>query len=314
MLAQMPNLPSFPLEWVREDNRVVQENGGVLPVPPGIYYITIEHAPTAAQEEGSFMVDALVSVNDGPVLRFVSGVEKRAHLEHLPLPGSLRLWLNGRTLLIEGEDYTRLGQDITFTGVFYPSNTVTADYHYEAPSFGPFPFTWNHTNRDALPGVVLAFGKRAMTGDQVLVVVTRDREDAAEIYGGKFELGFDLDVIARDPIQMEEVADLAVMYLWAIKKGLLEDEGIEILDISSGSEGEEAYDETGKEIYYTASLSVSMRSDWEVHVPLPLTMARVIPGSGTPGDPGVEAPPASSIFFSTAPIIAGRGSNYERIG
>ncbi len=41
----------------------------------------------------------------------------------------------------------------------------------------------------------------------------------------------------------EEIADLTTMYLISDKKALLEFEGIEILDVSMGSEGEEVADE-----------------------------------------------------------------------
>ncbi len=169
-----------------------------------------------------------------------------------------------------------------------------------------------------IPGVVLAFGKRAEAGQKVAVVIYGDRVDAAKAFGGKFEVSFDLDVIARDSIQMEEIADLVFMYLWAQKKGALEFEGIEILDVSIGGEAEEIADESGDNYFYQASASVSMRADWELHVPMPLTISKVTPvtraGDTDPRAPsGIQAV-ANEIFFTSEAIFAGRNDDYERIG
>ena len=69
-----------------------------------------------------------------------------------------------------------------------------------------------------MPGVVLAFGKRAQKGDKVAVVVYPDRVEAAIAHGGRFETSFDLDVISRDTNQMEEIADLTWLDLWGQKR------------------------------------------------------------------------------------------------
>lgn len=115
------------------------------------------------------------------------------------------------------------------------------------------------------------------------------------------------------------------MSLWGEKKALLEDEGITIQDLSIGGEAEETYDETGDTYYYMASLSVQFQADWEIHVPLVTTIARVTPvpkdveATVTPdrrvGQPdAIQFGVADGLYFATHPVIVGRGPNYERIG
>lgn len=310
----------YPLEWVREDLVAVRKNGDRMPSPPGVYYIEILTAPTLPGEMGTFAMDPLYTVTDEPVLYFVSGVERQAQLQNIPVRQTIRLWENRNYLLIEGTDYT-VDYDtgtITLIASFGKGSTLSADYRYAGTSIGPVPFAWNSADMTTIPGVVLAFGKRAEAGQKVAVVIYGDRVDAAKAFGGKFEVSFDLDVIARDSIQVEEIVDLAVMYMWAQKKSSLEFEGIEIMDVSIGGEAEEVADETGENFFYQASLSLQLRADWEMHVPLPLTISKVTPvtraGETDPRVPsGIQAV-ANDIFFSSQAIFVGRNDSYERIG
>jgi hypothetical protein len=249
-------------------------------------------------------------VTDEAVLQFVSGVEREAQLQRLPVKGTVRLWVDHHTLLTEGVDYQVNYNDgaITLLRSFFPNVVLNADYRYTAPSVGPVAFQWNQADFKALPGVVLAFGKRARKGDKVAIVIYPDRVDAANAYGGKFELSFELEVISQDPIQMEEITDFAIMSLWGVKKPLLEFEGIELTDISMGGESEEQYDETADLMFYNSSITVALRVDWEIHIPLPLTISRIQQTIPRP-----EQMQAANMFFATAPHIAGRNSNFEKI-
>lgn len=328
MLAYLGE-PVYPLEWIREDLRSVQANNGVFPSLPGIYYLEVLTVPTNPQESGTFVIDPLLTVTDEAVLRFQSGIEREAQLQQVPVQGTLRLWVDRRFLLREGIDYrvsydlAENGGAIQFLARFNPNSIVTADYRYVIPSVGPVPFQWNTANVNTIPGVVLAFGKRARVGDKVAIVVYPDAVDAASAFGGKFEVSFDMDVIvARDATQMEEIADLVVMYLWGQKKSALELEGIEIVDISIGGETEETYDETADLWYYGASVSIQLRADWEIHVPLPLTISRVTPTTqeADATTPPTKSPPSTivgegpnSLYFATVPILKGRNNSFERI-
>lgn len=303
--------PQFPLEWVREDLALIRDQGG-MPTPAGVYYLEILKAPTMPGETGCFAIDPLLTVTDQPVLKFITGIEHEGQLDAIPVQGTLRLYENGRFLLMEGTDYVvdyETGK-ITFSKTFSPLSKVTADFRYASPSIGPVDFTWNSSNSTVLPGVVLAFGKRAETGQKIAVVVYQDRVQAAEAFGGKFEVSFDLDVLATDTTQLEEITDLSVMYLWGQKKSVLELEGIEVVDISIGGETEEAIDETGGNFLYSASLSVQLRADWEIHVPMPLTISKVTPMSE---DSKIANSVLGQMFYGSYPIIAGRNADYERI-
>lgn len=324
MLANVGQ-PVYPLEWVREDMGCLQANNGTMPTPPGIYYVEILKAPENAQDDGLFMVDPLLTVTDEPVLRFVSGIEAEAQLQRLPVDGTLRLWENRRFLLVEGTHY-RVDYETGSIELLIRSPagaTLTADYRYSVPSVGPIKYQWNQSDFSTLPGVILAFGKRSKIGDKVAVVVYQDRVETAMAYGGRFDVSFDLDVISRDPFQMEEIADLVVMYLWAQKRSILSSEGIEITDISIGGESEEVADETGDDYFYNASLSIQLQADWEVHIPLPLTVSRVTATTsqmdaasspmGTEQASTIIGDIQNRLMFSTTPILTGRNNNFERI-
>jgi hypothetical protein len=323
MLAYV-NQPAYPIEWVREDTPTIQANNNVFPLAPGIYYIDVLSVPTPDQQPGQFMIDPLIRVTDEPVLQFQSGIEREAQLQVPPLQNTLRLWENRRYLLKEGTDYTidyKTGA-ITLKGRYNRSAILTADYFYPVDSMGPFNFYWNTSDATSLPGVVMAFGKRARVGDKVAVVIYPDRVDTAQAFGGKLELTFDVDVIAQDPAQMEEIADHAMISLWSEKKPALETEGIEVLDVSISGEAEEMQDETAQIFFYTASMSVQLRSDWEVHIPLPLTLTLVsdapadIPtddNRGTTAKSGLKVV-SNGLVYATVPImIPGRNADFERI-
>lgn len=323
MLAYVGD-PANPIEWVREDVAAVEANSGIMPTPPGIYYIEIRSVPENTQTEGSFIIDPLLTVNDEPVLKFLTGIEHEAQLQQLPVQGTLRLWENRRFMLQEGTHYHVNYQTgaIELLGRYQSGSILTADYRYSIPSVGPIPFQWNRGDFSTLPGVVMAFGKRSRVGDKVAIVVYQDRVEAAQAFGGRFDASFDLDVIARDPTQMEEIADLVVMYLWAQKRSLLSAEGVELSDISMGGESEEPFDETGDEFYYVAPLSLQVQADWEMHIPLPLTVSRVTASTSEADNSLVPDSARSSmiigdvqnrLFFATLPVLKGRNNNFERI-
>jgi hypothetical protein len=307
--------PSYILEWVKEDLNTVRANGGSMPIPAGVYYIECLDAPTSQNEVGHFVIDPLLTVTDFPLLQVVSGVESHALIQPPPIQGTLRIWINRKLPFYEGRDYTidYSTGEVTILTNLMPGQILTADYRYPTESIGPIEWKWNTADWKTLPGVILAFGKRGRKGDKIAVVVYDDRVDTAIAYGGKFEVSFDLDVIAQDPMQMEEMADYAHMALWSEKRSNLSFEGIEITEVSMGGEAEEAYDEVADTFYYTASMSVQVQSDWEVHVPLPFTVSQASAATQADGTSGLKIVSATDLFFSTVPIIVGRNSNYERI-
>jgi len=316
--------PAYPIEWVREDQAVLANNQGQLPIHPGVYYIEILKVPQNASDAGFYTIDPLLTVPQEPLLHFRSGIETEGQLQNIPAPGTVRLYENGKWQLTEGKDYKVNYQNgqINFTTTFNPGAYVYAEYRYAVPSIENVPFFWNVADFKTLPGVIMAFGKRARVGDKVAVVVYPDRVDVAKAYGGKWEVSFELDCVAQDPMAMEEISDFAMMTLWADKKPLLENEGIEIIDLSMSGESEEPMDETGDIYMYTASLSLQLRADWEVHVPLPFTISRVqqLNPTGQPANPtdqssaaGLIGGVASPLIYPTLPLFNGRNNDFERI-
>lgn len=310
------NEPAYLLEWVREDLNVVREGGDSMPIPAGVYYIECLSAPTSPGEVGEYIIDPLLTVTDEPLLQVQEGPAILATLQNQPAQGTLRVWTNRNFLMVEGKDYVvdYEAQEIRFLTGFFPGSLITADYRYAAPSIGPIQWSWNTADWKTLPGVCLAFGKRGKAGDKQAVVVYSDRVETAQAYGGRFDASFDLDVISRDPIQMEEIADLVFMYLWGEKRSALSFEGIELTDTSMGGEAEETYDEAAELFYYNYSMNVAIQSDWEMHIPLPYTVSRASAYNKSDGSPSIQALSQSSLFFQTTPTIPGRNADYERIG
>lgn len=324
MLAYVEK-PAYLLEWAKEDSATLRANGDMMETPPGVYIIECLSAPTTPGETGEFSIQPLITVTNETLLVVKSTVESEAQLLQVPMQGTLRLYENQRYMLVEGRDYTVNYQTglVTLLYKLQRNSTITADYRYSMPPIGPFLWRWNTADYTTLRGVVLAFGKRGAPGDKVAVVVYEDRVDTANAFGGKFEASFDLDVIATDSIQMEEIADFSVMYLWGQKRATLSAEGLEIIDVTMGGEAEDVYDETGDLHYYQASLSVTVQGDWEIHVPLPFTMSRVTATTPAqeaqvgadrtgPATGGLQAV-AQGLLFFTVPIIVGRNNSFERI-
>ena len=318
--------PTYLLEWAKEDANVIRNNGGVPPTPPGVYYVECLTAPTSVGEKGTFVIDPLLTVTNEVLLKAVTGIESGAQLRNVPLSGTVRLWENQRNVLLEGRDYTIDSKGyVSIVGRLIPGSVITADYRYPVASIGPIEWSWNTADFKTLPGVVLAFGKRGSPGDKLAVVVYDDRVDSAEAYGGKFEISFNFDVIAQDPIQMEEMADYLTLSLWGEKRSRLSTEGLEMIDISMGGEEEESYDENADIYFFTASMSAQFQADWEMHKPLPFTLSRgttvtVLAEKGMSPDrtgttpSGIKAYSNSGLQSLASPIFVGRNVDYERIG
>jgi hypothetical protein len=285
-LAKVYGKPGLAVEWVREDSLAIQKNGGVFPSPRGIYFIEvrseevlIENCPTPMNaQQFVFYVDPLLDVIDETPTRLSPLVYQV--LNGSFYDGSLRVFeMPGNIPLAEGQGYTAnpaTGQ-ITLINPVPTKGFLSVDYRYAGQSVGPFPIPVNGSNNTAIPGVVLAFGRQIEDQDIMSVVISSQREAAAREYGGRWEMNFDFDIIARDPTAQQEITDKTVMFFHAVARNQLSDEGIEITAVSLGGEAEEPYDETGDDYYYTASVSLTILTDWCLHVPLDHAFTRIIP-------------------------------------
>jgi hypothetical protein len=265
-LVKVQNYPGVAVEWVREDARAIQNNGGMFPSPPGVYYIELT-------EDHEFYIDPLLNVAHEQVTMVDLF---NAQLQHAPLAGSVRLYeMPAGYMLYEGTNYT-LTRDSTGkpTGEIVLKEAVpngkwlVADYKYPIASRGPYTITPMQANNYAIPGCVLAFGRRLGKGDRLAVVVTDIREPAALEYGGRWDMSLDFDVIARDVYAQQEISDQTIIYINGVLRSYLSTEGIEIMDISLGGESEEVYDEAADDYFYNASFSVSVQTEWSIHVPI----------------------------------------------
>ena len=274
------------IEWIRENGAAVQANGGAFPSAPGVYYIEVRAEVISVrgvpEEKLVFYVDPLLEVIDERAVMLDPRLyEVAAGSFH---PGSLRVYeMPGNILYYEDVNYTAdptTGQ-ITLSSPLSSGTYLSVDYRYAGTSTGPFPVPQNGSDVSAIPGVVLAFGRRAYDGDIMAVVIGDRREPVAKEYGGRWEMSLDMDIMARDLYAQGEITDRTLMYLYTEARERLSTEGIEITQASMGGEAEEVYDENGDDYFYTASLSMTVMTDWAIHVPLGISLTRVIPNTVT---------------------------------
>lgn len=280
-LAPVEALPGTTVEWVRENFNVLEQHcseRSVFPSPPGVYFLSVVDIPDQPNSvPGHFTMDPVLTVVQEPLIAFLSSADPDAQLSHDNVyPGSLRLWLDNRRVLVPDVDYSvdYPSGHISFLKATPSGMSVFADYRYRIGLLGPFDFFRDTPNVTALPGAVIAFGDRAQNCDKVAIVVTDTRTDVAEVFGGKFEVKFELIVFTRDSEDRERMTDYVILKFIELTKDLGYD-GLELLDISPGGENEEVYNETTDEYYYESSVSLSMRVDWEIQVPIPAVVSRI---------------------------------------
>lgn len=283
-LAKVYGKNGTSIEWVKEDSVAIQNNGGNFPSLPGIYYIEVLEEEVVWRGETRnklvFYVDPLLdSIDERPIQLTPTEYEVGAGSFH---KGSLRVFeMPGNIPLYEDVNYVSdptTGRIELFATL--PRNTyLSIDYRYAAESSGPYPLEENGANNKAIPGVVLAFGRRAYAGDIMAVVVSSKREDAAREYGGKWEMSLDFDIMARDVYASAEISDRTTMFLYTVLRDRLGGEGVVITNVSHGGEAEETYDENGDDYFYTASISVDVMTDWFMQLPLPRYLSRVLPNT-----------------------------------
>ena len=303
------------IEWIREDAVAIQQNHGKFPSKAGVYYIEV----TSYDENtglGEFYVDSLLDVR-GEQVTMVDNQE--GTLQRKPLDGTLSMYRLPSNLPVQHYQYNETDNSIRLVKPLAEGHTIVADYRYPAPSIGPIPFKSMRANNTAIPGVVLGFGREVEAGDRLAVVVSNRREPAYQEFGGRWSLGIDIDVISRDIYSQREIIDRTVTYVFGTLRPRLSTEGIEILDINLGGEMEEVYDETGDEYFYNASFSMTVETEWSIHVPLgpwirsvsSIKKEDLAQGEANPTEP----PSLRSLGLrrSIDPFIPGRNSTYEVI-
>ncbi len=322
------------IEWVRENAIDIRNNGGEFPSPPGVYYIEVLEEEILVRGVPTnklvFYVDPLLEVIDERAIQLSAmGYEVSNGSFH---PGSLRVYeMPGNIEYFEGVNYSADLQtgEITLSSPLMNGTYLSVDYRYTGESVGPFPVPENGANTEAIPGVVLAFGRRSYKGDIMAVVIGDRREEVAKEYGGRWEMSMDLDIMARDLYAQGEITDRTLMFLYTEARERLSREGVEITESSAGGEAEEVYDENGDDYYYTSSISISITTEWNIQVPTGHKVSRVSPNTlqqlesvaGMTDQQIAESGTPSNLLISDNlglvqirdPWFAGKSKNFELI-
>ena len=294
------------IEWIKEDARAIQDNNSEFPSAAGIYYIEVREElyewRGVPDNYLVFYVDPLLSVFDETPVQLDAlnysigaGSFHSGSLVVYSMPGNLRMY--------EGVNYSAdpSAGSITLAAPLPEGTRLSVDYYYAGESVGPFPVEENGANNSAIPGVVLAFGRRAYDGDVMAVMVSRRREASTREFGGRFEMSLDLELMARDVYAQGEICDRTLMYLQSELRARLSFDGIEIDQVSFGGESEEVYDENGDDYFYNGSISLTIYTDWSVRVPLSGTLQRILPGGTVVEDQLLSAMSDEQIASSGIP-------------
>lgn len=239
-------------------------------VPPGIFVIDFI-------EDNQFTVQPIYIIKKEMVFETTTGTEVSAQL----LNSNVYPMSDALLYKYKSSDVTNpLVRNVNYS-IDYVTGVVTlltplpkgyqlfANYRWQPLNYinGPYDFLPYQENHTVVPGVVLSIGRRAQKGDQQAIIVSQFREDQAMIYGGHWTMSFDIAVIAKDPMQMEEMTDHLVHWLWGVRKNVLEFEGLTLNSVEPTGESEESYIETTGDMYYTSAVSVSLQSEWQEFVP-----------------------------------------------
>ena len=283
-LAKAYGKQGTSIEWLREDAVAIRKNQGDFPSLPGVYYIEVREETYEWKGVPGlylvFYVDPLFAVYDERPVQ-LDALNYRVSNANFQT-GSLVVYeMPGNLLMYEGVNYTSNPATGTVTLVrpLPPGTTLSVDYYYAGTSLGPFPVEENGANNTAIPGVILAFGRRAFDGDVQAVLISKRREGGTREYGGRFEMSAELDLMARDVHAQGEIVDRTLMYLQAELRDRLSYHGIEIDQVSFGGESEEVYDENGDDYFYTGNISLTIYTDWTIHVPLNGSIRKLVPGT-----------------------------------
>jgi hypothetical protein len=314
-LQKIGQYPGMAVEWAIEDATAIQNNGGVFPTLPGIYFIDIQETSPGATSF-VFYVDVLLDVR-GEIVTMTTPTEG-VLLSGAFHSGTLRLWeAPAGFFLREGDDYTADPNTgvITLTSAPPTNSFLVADYRYPGTTTGPHELPINGANNTAIPGVVLAFGNRVQHNDKVVLAVDNRRSPTALEYGGRWEMSMDIDIIARDVHACREIADRSLIHLWGQARPDFSTHGIELMEMSGGGEAEEIYDETGDDYFYNASLSLSVQTDWSIRVPLVGQLRNVVTyDTSVPLDQttyNIKIAEGFEMRPFTDPYFVGRNPNFE---
>jgi len=289
--------------------------------PPGIYMIDFT-------EDNQFTVSPIFIIEGEIIADPTTGTETTISLANQNIEASscvLYLTHTGSypIYLLENTDYTvnLVTGVVTFLQPVPKNYTLKADYRYQPTGYynGPYTFEPYQENHTAITGIVVSIGRRAKKGDMMAVVVSQNREQQARIYGGHWQMSMEFTVIAKDPIQMEEMADHLITYLWSIRKNSLETEGLTLMSVEPSGETEEMHIDLTGDLYYETAISVAVQTEWQEFVPYLYKINRIIPELDRIPDTknyivNKDYSVAYSLEPDTVPVIKYPLRGYEKLG
>jgi hypothetical protein len=280
MLTHYNGKPNTTVEWIRENFNVLEQLDPLrrkFPSAPGTYLFKVESLPDDSKNiPGTLTITPVLDIIGEPIIHFLDTGLAEASLSKAPIyPGAIRLWL-GKRALLNGVDYEVDSETgvVTFQKVGPVDETITADYKYISEVSYDVPFYRGRASHSMINGLTIAFGDRVQENDEWAIVVYDKRKDVGEAYGGKFEMSFDILAFSKDAEDREKLSDYLIMKVLE-SQGKLGTEGFELLEINPGGENEDVFNPETDEFYYESSISLSLRVDWSIIVPLPVEVFRI---------------------------------------
>lgn len=238
-------------------------------VDPGRYYLQLI-------DSNHFVIDPLYIIKKEEVIDKTTGTETSATLDNGNLLSGFdvlytkKYGYSSNIYLVRDTDYTiDTSGNITFLNALPTDTTLYANYRWIGTRLGPFDMPDNEYqyNNTSLTGVILAFGSERIIGDKNVIIVYPKRETSALVYSGHWIMNFDIEVMARDTIQLPELTDHIINDMWSRKRVALTYDGLTIESMEPTGEFEEVYDENTGDQYYKNSINLTIMTEWKRFVP-----------------------------------------------
>lgn len=147
--------------------------------------------------------------------------------------------------------------------------SVYASYRYQGEDRGPFKIDGDYSvNYDAISGATIAFGEKRHAGDKFVVVLKHKRTRTAFVFGNTHVSNMDIKVFSRDPISSAEIADHLRSHIYGVKRDALMNEGYIVDTFTHSGSGDESYQDSVQDIYFTNSLTLSVITEFKRYDPI----------------------------------------------
>jgi hypothetical protein len=258
-LAKVMGKKGTSIEWLREDPSIKPE--------AGVYHIKVLKN-TQEEDPNAFLFEIQRYVHQRETnLLFTDPTT--IELNDTPVENSLRVIEYPSNRSLGSDEYQLQGSTITLAEATGKGLSLSVRYTSKDQfKLGPYSIKPGLAYDDVIPGVVFGVGRWIEEGDEQIIVVVENQEVIAHEYGGRWDVNVDIDLIARDAHSQADIADRTVVWLWSTLRAKLANMGLAMTDVSFGGEGEEVYDDNGDDYFYTASMSLTLQTDWFIHFPL----------------------------------------------